>query len=322
MKRIIALILIAVMYVGILCGCGSNTPAEVPTETPAEEAAPVPAETEVPAAESEPEPAKEAESEPTAEPAAKPAVQPDRNSLYDTLTDLQTNWHPGVAGSSLQLIRFAGYIMDQYMDHGEEYLLSGALAYDLGETDEYGDRFADKLSNVYSSALCLFGHFGQENLGSAGYYPARWGYTGADVHKAFSAIFEGCGLEMPTMIRLYRSDDQATYFFTFGVQVEELSAETLSRLFDEQIFHNAGVAFNSIEKKEETVYADINSAYAAQIGTMGTSGEYMLIGSLVNTLLDAYAAENVIITVNGAPLETGHAIYDAPLTYYTDNEGA
>ena len=41
----------------------------------------------------------------------------------------------------------------------------------------------------------------------------------------------------------------------------------------------------------------------------------MIMGSVVNTYLSAYDAESVFITVNGEILETGHMIYDFPITY-------
>ena len=52
---------------------------------------------------------------------------------------------------------------------------------------------------------------------------------------------------------------------------------------------------------------------------LGTSGEYIAVGCLVNTYLTAFGADTVSITVNGAPLESGHNVYDMPLEFYTDS---
>ena len=60
-------------------------------------------------------------------------------------------------------------------------------------------------------------------------------------------------------------------------------------------------------------------AYASYIQSLGTSGEYIAVGCLVNTYLTAFGADTVSITVNGAPLESGHNVYDMPLEFYTDS---
>lgn len=54
---------------------------------------------------------------------------------------------------------------------------------------------------------------------------------------------------------------------------------------------------------------DFNEAFGAYVCSMGTTGEYYTIGSIVNTFLDVYGCEKVKITVEGNTLETGHAEY-------------
>ena len=49
---------------------------------------------------------------------------------------------------------------------------------------------------------------------------------------------------------------------------------------------------------------------------MGTAGEYLLLGSVVNTFLDNLDGESILITVDGETLESGHEIYDRELTFY------
>ena len=53
-------------------------------------------------------------------------------------------------------------------------------------------------------------------------------------------------------------------------------------------------------------------------GHPGISMVAMLIGGIVNTLLDAFDGTEVMLTVNGAPLESGHNIYDYALTRYEE----
>ena len=60
---------------------------------------------------------------------------------------------------------------------------------------------------------------------------------------------------------------------------------------------------------------DFNTAFADRLNAMGTAGESVTIAATVNTFLSAYNARTVLITVEGNTLESGHVIYDMPLTY-------
>ena len=61
---------------------------------------------------------------------------------------------------------------------------------------------------------------------------------------------------------------------------------------------------------------DLNSAFLSFLNTMGTSGEYVVMGSVVNTYLTAFGLDRITITVEGNVPETGHSIYDEPLRMY------
>jgi len=41
-----------------------------------------------------------------------------------------------------------------------------------------------------------------------------------------------------------------------------------------------------------------------------------MMGSLTNTVLDAYDADSLVLTVDGEVLETGHSIYDFELSFH------
>lgn len=74
-----------------------------------------------------------------------------------------------------------------------------------------------------------------------------------------------------------------------------------------------GVAVNSSSTADGVLTLDMNAAYGEAVRSSGTTGENMLIYSLVNTFVQARGVDSVIITVDGAPLESGHEIYDYPL---------
>ncbi|MDI9589778.1 MAG: GerMN domain-containing protein [Acidobacteriota bacterium] len=73
---------------------------------------------------------------------------------------------------------------------------------------------------------------------------------------------------------------------------------------------------NSIESEAGQLRVDFNSKFRDAVSGVGTAGEYVNIGSVVNTFLVAYDAKEILITVDGEVLESGHNIYDSPLTFF------
>lgn len=63
------------------------------------------------------------------------------------------------------------------------------------------------------------------------------------------------------------------------------------------------------------ILLDLSEEFSAGVNRMGSSGEALMLGSLVNTMLTAYEADAVMLTCGGAVLETGHNVYDAPISF-------
>ena len=245
-------------------------------------------------------------------------VTPEKNGLYDALCDLFSNYHEGTAGCSLTGARIAATIMDYAIENDVNAVRAGAAAFDLGDETEFGEKMSDKLTAMYETALSLYGESGEGLLRDSGYTPTHYPYAAKDIHETFTAIFTERGYETPLVVRLYRADANAESFLTFGMRAEgtELTAEALNGVMDGLIFEN-GAAFNAVSADENgRVRADLNEAFAAQVRALGTTGEYYLVGGVVNTLLDAFDGTDVMLTVNGAALETGHNIYDTALTRF------
>jgi hypothetical protein len=78
-----------------------------------------------------------------------------------------------------------------------------------------------------------------------------------------------------------------------------------------------GCAVNSmIWHDDDSATVDMNAAYHQAVNSGGTAREYMIIGSLVNTLVITYGLTELTITIDGNVLETGHEVYDYPLEYH------
>ena len=72
---------------------------------------------------------------------------------------------------------------------------------------------------------------------------------------------------------------------------------------------------NSLTSEGLQLNIDFNETFRDYLCTMGTSGEMVLIGSVVNTFLSAYQAESIMITANGETIESGHVVYDFPIEF-------
>lgn len=72
----------------------------------------------------------------------------------------------------------------------------------------------------------------------------------------------------------------------------------------------------SMNREDSHITIDFNHAFKDLVCTMGTSGERMIIGSVVNTLIANYGVETVSITVEGEIWESGHVIYDFPMGFF------
>lgn len=120
----------------------------------------------------------------------------------------------------------------------------------------------------------------------------------------------------PTTYTIYIPNDNANGFVTETVYTEDLSPEAvLAELKARNVLPEA-VAINAFHIDNGLITIDFNQAFADVVCSMGTSGELMIVGSVVNTYLDAFQAESVYFTVDGQILESGHVIYDFALTFF------
>lgn len=114
-------------------------------------------------------------------------------------------------------------------------------------------------------------------------------------------------------IKVYACNDDATAFVSESVKIDELTPENIVNALIEKSVLSSDVQVLKCDKQTvdgvESLEIDFNEAFGAYVCSMGTTGEYYTIGSIVNTFLDAYGCEKVKITVEGNTLETGHAEY-------------
>ncbi len=114
-------------------------------------------------------------------------------------------------------------------------------------------------------------------------------------------------------VNLYVQDEQAYHLVPkiayFDGSIEGLVSELEKA---RAIPVNTKVSSFSIESK--TAYIDLSEEFGKAL-EKGTTEETMILGSLVNTVIRCYNVENVVFTVEGELLTTGHNCYDFPLGF-------
>ena len=120
-------------------------------------------------------------------------------------------------------------------------------------------------------------------------------------------------------ITVFIPNDNADGFNETEVTIAELNEkEILNQLILAGVL-NEGTKINTFEKKVEDgktyLVLDFNEKLADKLYACGSSGEYVTMGSIVNTFLKAYDAEYFKFTVNEEIFESGHIVYDEPMGF-------
>lgn len=116
-------------------------------------------------------------------------------------------------------------------------------------------------------------------------------------------------------LTVYRGDDNAESFLSEEVLVSEINEAVIVEQLIAAGVLTEGTAVNELRMDGTQLTIDFNQPFADLICSMGTSGEHIIVGSTVNTFLCAYGADALVFTVDGEILESGHVVYDFPLTF-------
>ena len=118
-------------------------------------------------------------------------------------------------------------------------------------------------------------------------------------------------------ITIYHGNANADGFETTEFEVEKMNTDVLMEKLIEAGALNEDVVLASMQFKDGGLVLNFNDAFLAQLNTMGTSGERMMVGSVVNTFLTAFnKVDKVSILVSGQIVESGHVIYDEPMGFF------
>ena len=118
-------------------------------------------------------------------------------------------------------------------------------------------------------------------------------------------------------VTIYHGNANADGFETTEFEVEEVNVDVLMAKLIEVGVLNGDVVLGMMKFQDGGLVLNFNEAFGAQLNTMGTAGERMMVGSVVNTFLTAFDnVDKVSILVSGQIFESGHVVYDEPMGFF------
>ena len=118
-------------------------------------------------------------------------------------------------------------------------------------------------------------------------------------------------------VTLYKGDDNAENVIPVECEIAEQSPQAIvDKLVELGVFGSAVTANSFTVDNSNVIHLDMGQDFAAQIFSSGTASEHIMVGSLVNSFISVYEADAVLITVDGNPFESGHAVYDYALSFF------
>lgn len=117
---------------------------------------------------------------------------------------------------------------------------------------------------------------------------------------------------------IYVPDGEAVGFDTVEVPVEGTAQGLLDALIQEGVVDQS-VELLSFEMTEEggevSGALDLSQAFLTQLESAGGTGERAALYGVANTFIRHYDLSEITITVEGGVIETGHDLYEGPLTF-------
>lgn len=105
-----------------------------------------------------------------------------------------------------------------------------------------------------------------------------------------------------------------------GVEEKTVTVENNAQSVMDALIENGaapeGTRVNSAEVDGKTLKLDLSKEFGDAVKSTGTAGETMYLVSLVDTFLVFYDCDQLVLTVEGQTLETGHQVYDQPIEMY------
>ena len=119
---------------------------------------------------------------------------------------------------------------------------------------------------------------------------------------------------------LYLPNEDVSGFIENTISGNAVSAYGLIAMLVDNGVLPSGIQVLNFHESESggtrTLSLDLSQGFADHIQSLGSSGEYYVVGSVVNTFLSAFNGDAIQITVDSDSWASGHAIYEGYLYYF------
>lgn len=118
-------------------------------------------------------------------------------------------------------------------------------------------------------------------------------------------------------VTIYYGNGASNMLSSETAAMEQVTAEKLIEALLKHNIVSLGTKVNSFEEEEndgiKKLKLDLSKTFREYLKTMTQEGEKVIISSVAATFLEAYGADEIVITVEGKALETEHASYEEPI---------
>ena len=130
-------------------------------------------------------------------------------------------------------------------------------------------------------------------------------------------VLSGLVPDMTFTYTVYSPNENADGFIEEVIKVNEVNPVSILWELKQRNPVLENVEINHCSFDDGFLTIDFNQAFADVVCSMGTSGELMIVGSVVNTYLSALHTDSMYFTVEGEILESGHTVYDFVMSYFS-----
>ena len=121
-------------------------------------------------------------------------------------------------------------------------------------------------------------------------------------------------------VEIYFGNEDGDAIVSEVVEMETVTAtDVMEELVRKGVVTKESELLGVVKQSEDgkiRLKINMSKKFGEYVSSMGSSGEYIIIGSVVNTFLKLYDAEEVLILIEGESFETGHQLYDNYLQFY------
>lgn len=123
-------------------------------------------------------------------------------------------------------------------------------------------------------------------------------------------------------LTVFYGNDTAEFLLSRTVMVPEINAgEIIGQLQEAQVIGGDVTLLCMEIGSDGCMSLDFNEAFGQQLGMYGSAGEYLMVGSTINTFLTAFPeCDRVRILVEGEPCSYGQMDYSQPFAQFTNVE--